>query len=87
CHRCLGQDKHDIRHCSRTSIWNGKRGVACNWNKQGYLKIAKGTNAGLELCANWQRPNGCTSCAHPEKHWCSGCTNSSHGASSCPDGE
>ncbi|KAJ4494028.1 hypothetical protein C8J55DRAFT_447914 [Lentinula edodes] len=87
CHRCLGRDRHDVRHCSRTSLWNRKRGVTCKWNKQGFLEITSGTNAGLELCADWQRRNGCTSKAHPEKHRCSGCTSSSHGASSCPEGE
>ncbi|KAJ3806340.1 hypothetical protein F5876DRAFT_21931, partial [Lentinula aff. lateritia] len=87
CHRCLGRDKHDVRHCSHTSIWNGKHGVMCHWNKQGFLEITDGTNAGQELCADWQRPNGCTSQAHPEKHRCSGCMSTSHGANSCPEGE
>ncbi|KAJ3902993.1 hypothetical protein F5879DRAFT_804416 [Lentinula edodes] len=83
----VSDETNTIFAAACTSIWNGKRGVACNWNKQGYLEIAKGTDAGLELCADWQRPNGCTSRAHPEKHRCSGCTNSGHGASSCPDGD
>ncbi|KAJ3924200.1 MAG: hypothetical protein NXY57DRAFT_882509, partial [Lentinula lateritia] len=82
CHWCLGRDKHDIHWCSHTMLWNGKQGVLCNWNSSSYLEILRGTYMGLELCADWQHPNGCTNKAHPEKHQCSGCTNSGHGAES-----
>lgn len=87
CHRCLGRDKHDIRRCSRTSLWNGKKDVLCGWNAKGYLEILAGLFAGLELCAEWQRPNGCTSRKHSEKHRCSGCASTNHGADGCPEGE
>ncbi|KAJ3888642.1 hypothetical protein GG344DRAFT_53227 [Lentinula edodes] len=87
CHRCLGRDKHDIRWCSRTTLWNGKQAVLCNWNRNGYLEISRGNYVGLELCADWQRPNGCTGKTHPEKHCCSGCAQSSHGAENCPEGQ
>ncbi|KIK52988.1 hypothetical protein GYMLUDRAFT_77645 [Collybiopsis luxurians FD-317 M1] len=87
CHRCLCRDKHDIRRCTRTTLSGGKRDVLCNWNSKGYLEITHGTHAGLELCAEWQRPNGCTSRKHPEKHRCSGCASTLHGAEGCPDGQ
>lgn len=87
CHRCLGRDKHDVRRCSRSTLWNNKREVLCNWNAKHYLEIAKGTHKGLELCADWQRPNGCTERDHPEKHRCSGCASTAHGAEGCPEGQ
>ncbi|KAJ3809619.1 hypothetical protein F5876DRAFT_16200, partial [Lentinula aff. lateritia] len=83
CHRCLGRDKHDICQCLRTTLWNGKQVVLCNWNRNGYLEISRGTYVGLELCVDWQHPNGCTSRMHPEKHCCLGCAHSSHGAENC----
>lgn len=86
CHKCLGRDKHDIRKCSRTSLANGKREVLCDWNAQRYLEFIKGPHKGLEVCADWQRPNGCTSRNHSEKHRCSGCASTAHGAGGCPEG-
>lgn len=87
CHRCLGRDKHEVRRCPRTKLWDSKRDVLCNWNAKQYLKISKGTHKGLELCAEWQRPNGCTERGHPEKHRCSGCASTAHGAEGCPEGQ
>ncbi|KAJ3985632.1 hypothetical protein F5890DRAFT_1125799 [Lentinula detonsa] len=87
CHRCLGRDPHFVRKCSRTSIWNNSRKVICDWNEKSYLEICEGIHKGLELCADWQRTNGCTNRGHTEKHRCSGCASTNHGANGCPDGE
>ncbi|KAJ3769840.1 hypothetical protein FB446DRAFT_623663, partial [Lentinula raphanica] len=87
CHRCLGRDKHDVRRCSRTSFWNGEGKVLCNWNARRYLEITNGQHKGLELCGNWQSPNGCTESTHPQKHRCSGCAAPDHGADTCLKGE
>ncbi|KAJ3792355.1 hypothetical protein GGU11DRAFT_656653, partial [Lentinula aff. detonsa] len=83
CHRCLGRDKHDVRRCSRTLLWNNKQRVICEWNARNFLEISAGIHKGVELCADWQRSNGCTSSSHPEKHRCSGCASPNHGAESC----
>ncbi|KAJ3792981.1 hypothetical protein GGU11DRAFT_442783, partial [Lentinula aff. detonsa] len=87
CHRCLGRDKHNICRCSRTLLWNGKKNVLCKWNTKGYLEITMGQFAGLKLCAEWQRPNGCINRKHTEKHRCSGCASTYHGADGCPEGQ
>ncbi|KAJ3779519.1 hypothetical protein GGU11DRAFT_694022, partial [Lentinula aff. detonsa] len=87
CHRCLGRDPHFVKKCSRTSIWNNSRKVICDWNEKSYLEICEGIHKGLELCADWQRTNGCTNRGHTEKHRCSGCASTNHGANGCPDGE
>ncbi|KAJ3780140.1 hypothetical protein GGU11DRAFT_693577 [Lentinula aff. detonsa] len=59
----------------------------CNWNGNKRLEFSSGIHKGLEVCANWQRPNGCTEENHPKKHRCSGCASSNHGAEECPDGQ
>ena len=82
CVVCLGRSEHDYRKCNSSKLWDGKKGWARR-NEQGRLA----TPEGLVLCFNWQLPKMCASTAHVEKHLCSGCGESNHGAQKCPRAE
>lgn len=82
CPCCLDRDRHNIRMCKRTTLWDNKTPARCVQNKHGHLS----NPAGIELCTNYQRLNGCTDTTHPTKHECSECGEPSHGAASCPLG-
>ncbi|KAF8465633.1 hypothetical protein DFH94DRAFT_639669, partial [Russula ochroleuca] len=82
CAACLGRHEHTFAKCDGHRLWDGSSGAA---RKHGLGKLV-GTD-GSPLCYDWQLPRGCQSTSHPEKHRCSGCGRSSHGAQSCPRAE
>lgn len=79
CASCLGCHKWSYATCNTSTLWNRQKGKARK-NSQGRLVTADG----LILCFDWQLPAGCQMSSHPEKHRCSGCGKSNHGAQSCP---
>lgn len=82
CNMCLSRDRHDVRSCTSTKLWDGTRA----WSTRNTVGNLIGPD-GRELCTNWQRPNGCTVSSHPDMHLCSGCGEKSHGAQDCPRGQ
>ncbi|KAJ7337676.1 hypothetical protein DFH08DRAFT_705361 [Mycena albidolilacea] len=77
CANCLGRHKHWA--CSRGPLWDGS--CAC-WmrNEQG-----RPINpSGIELCSDFQHPEGCSSKGHDKKHECAGCGQHNHGVQKCP---
>ncbi|KAI0054459.1 hypothetical protein BV25DRAFT_1769605, partial [Artomyces pyxidatus] len=66
--------------CNRPTLWDGKTPSRCK---------RSGTNNrildrdGLEICLDWQRASGCVSRKHAERHRCSGCGSTNHGAARC----
>ncbi|KAJ7059011.1 hypothetical protein C8F01DRAFT_966118, partial [Mycena amicta] len=43
--------------------------------------------AGAELCSDFQRPQGCSSRSHDDKHECCGCGSHNHNVQKCPRAE
>jgi hypothetical protein len=82
CATCLGRHEHSYSKCDGRKLWNGSPGRA----RKGELGTMVGPD-GLPLCFDWQLPKGCRSTFHPEKHRCSGCGKTNHGAQSCPRAE
>jgi hypothetical protein len=76
CAVCLGIFKHDVSKCSSDSFWDGSK-ARCRRNDKGRII----NPAGLVLCVDWQRPNGCSASGH--NHECSGCGKQDHGAQKC----
>ncbi|EIW54666.1 uncharacterized protein TRAVEDRAFT_131111, partial [Trametes versicolor FP-101664 SS1] len=78
CAICLGHHPStEIYKCVKSKLWNGMPAFSARVGK----RIQ--TRKGAPLCIAWQRPNGCASDEHPERHVCSGCGGTDHGASSC----
>ncbi|KAH9853429.1 hypothetical protein C2E23DRAFT_728308 [Lenzites betulinus] len=78
CAICLG--KHPISEvsaCNRPTLWNGRPAFS--------MRIGRRiqSNEGAPICISWQRPSGCSSGDHPERHICSGCGRADHGAFEC----
>lgn len=82
CAVCLGRHEHFFARCEETKLWNGSVASAQK-NEQGRLVAANGQ----PLCFDWQLPRGCTSTTHTDRHKCSGCGSSDHGAQNCPQAE
>jgi hypothetical protein len=81
CGLCGG--RHDSPHnCKRTRTWDGKHECACFRNNGNQLELR--TKA--PFCFNFNLPKGCTSAypGHLDRHICSLCSETSHGAQSCP---
>jgi hypothetical protein len=82
CATCLGRHEHPFVKCDGHELWDGSPG-----------SIRKSGNGrpvdpnGNPLCLDWQRLKGCQSSSHSERHRCSGCGKSSHGAQACPRAE
>ena len=83
CAICLGRHDHTFSKCDGSKLWNGSPPGAAKKNEQGRLVAADG----FPLCFDWQVPKGCTSASHPDRHRCSGCGKSDHGAQTCPRAE
>ncbi|KAH8976764.1 hypothetical protein EDB86DRAFT_2820336 [Lactarius hatsudake] len=81
CAACLGRHDHTFAKCEGHKLWDGSTGAVRK--DQGKLV---GTD-GLPVCFDWQVPKGCASASHPERHKCSGCGKSDHGAQTCPRAE
>jgi hypothetical protein len=82
CMACLGRHQHPFGKCDGRKLWDGSPGSV---RKSGQGKLL-GQN-GDPICYDWQLPKGCPHTSHPERHKCSGCGGSSHGAQACPRAE
>ncbi|KAG2093714.1 uncharacterized protein F5147DRAFT_558869, partial [Suillus discolor] len=79
CAVCLGRNNHNFIDCSTDRLWDGVQPtVATRTNKQLLLRASN-----KPLCIDWQRSR-CTSQSHDDRHICSGCLATTHGAQSCP---
>ena len=78
CAVCLGCHDHSFAKCKEPKLWDGSAN-ASRKGEQGVLVAANG----LPLCFNWQIPRGCNSVSHPDRHRCSGCGRTDHGAQGC----
>ncbi|KAF8267698.1 hypothetical protein EI94DRAFT_1580251 [Lactarius quietus] len=79
CTACLGCHEHTYAKCEGLRLWDGSAS-ATQKNEQGQLVAADG----LPICFDWQILRGCSSTSHPDRHRCSGCGRSDHGAQGCP---
>ena len=78
CAVCLGRHPHRIVECAVPMLWdNSLPSLALRSNK--ILSMRDGR----AVCADWQRVSGCPSSRHDNRHICSGCASSSHGAQEC----
>ena len=82
CATCLGRHEHTFGKCEARKLWNG---AAAGARKVGIGRLVG--EDGLPICYDWQLPPGCQSTLHNERHKCSGCGKSSHGAQNCPRAE
>ena len=78
CVVCLGRHDHSFAKCEEPKLWDGSAN-ASRKGEQGVLVAANG----LPLCFDWQIPRGCNSVSHPDRHRCSGCGRTDHGAQGC----
>jgi hypothetical protein len=83
CALCLGRFAHNVHKCKSELLWDNKTPTSCRRSTDGRLVNSQG----LQLCYDWQRPNGCASTGKDHIHECSGCGNPNHGAQSCPRGQ
>ena len=79
CAHCLSAHDHIFATCDGKKLWDGlsspiKRG------EHGKLVDPDG----VALCFDWQLPGGCQNSHHSQRHKCSGCGKSGHGAQACP---
>ncbi|KAG2082664.1 uncharacterized protein F5147DRAFT_590319, partial [Suillus discolor] len=80
CAVCLGRTSHNFIECTAVRLWDSSfPAVATRVNKQLLLR-----SSDKPLCVDWQRARGCSSHSHGERHVCSGCLSTSHGAQLCP---
>ena len=82
CATCLGRHEHPFGKCTAHKLWNG---AVAGAKKNGYGRLVG--EDGLAICYDWQLPSGCQSTSHNERHKCSGCGKTSHGAQNCPRAE
>lgn len=78
CAICLGRGHPEMAKCNSGVFWNGKPS-RCRRNARGRVVNPDGT----EICLDWQLARGCSSRNHSDRHECSGCGRSDHGAHSC----
>lgn len=79
CAVCLGCHGHSFIECTAKRLWdNNFTALATRNNKSLLLR-----NSDKPLCVDWQRAKSCTSHQHDERHVCSGCLSTSHGAQMC----
>lgn len=78
CAVCLGRNKHSFIECTVERLWDGTSPtVATRVNKQ---LLVRGSEK--PLCVDWQRAR-CISQSHDDRHICSGCLATTHGAQNC----
>jgi hypothetical protein len=82
CAACLGRHDHAYGKCEGRKLWDGTDASARK-NEHGKLVAADG----LPLCYDFQLPKGCSSSLHLDRHTCSGCGKTGHGAQKCPRAE
>ena len=83
CALCLGRFAHNVHKCKNQLLWDNKTPTFCRRNAEGRLVNAQG----LQLCYDWQRPNGCSNSSKDHIHMCSRCGKLDHGAQNCPRGQ
>ncbi|KAG2061226.1 hypothetical protein BDR06DRAFT_838303, partial [Suillus hirtellus] len=67
CALCLSRFAHNIHKCKSEFLWDGKTPTSCRRNTEGRLVNAHG----LQLCYDWQCPNGCSNTSKEHNHQCS----------------
>ncbi|KAG1781873.1 hypothetical protein EV702DRAFT_949531, partial [Suillus placidus] len=67
CALCLSCFAHNVHKCKSELLWDGKTPTFCHRNTEGRLVNAQG----LQLCYDWQCPNGCPSSSRDHTHKCS----------------
>jgi hypothetical protein len=82
CAACLGRREHPFIRCEGRKLWDGSNS-ASRKDESGTLV----STDGLPICYNWQLPRGCQSAMHSNRHRCSGCGKTGHGAQACPRAE
>lgn len=80
CAVCLGRHKHNILECKAETTWSGSYPTV---SKRVDKELLLQSNS-APLCVDWQLSRGCHIACHYNRHLCSGCTSSSHGAQRCP---
>jgi hypothetical protein len=83
CAICLGRQEHDYAKCVKEKLWDGTTNSYATRGEDRKLTSVTGNS----LCFQWQLTKGCSKSTHLEKHRCSGCGSSSHGAQKCPRAE
>ena len=79
CAVCLGRHPHRVIDCTATTLWDGSLpALSTRSNKVLVMRD------GRALCADWQRSSGCPTARHDNRHICSGCASTAHGAQECP---
>ncbi|KAG1836811.1 hypothetical protein DFJ58DRAFT_669319, partial [Suillus subalutaceus] len=79
CAVCLGSHSHSFVECIAERLWDNKfQTVTTRTNRSLTLR-----GSDKPLCVDWQRTRGCGSWVHDERHICSGCLATSHGAQNC----
>jgi hypothetical protein len=79
CAVCLRRNPHHVIDCAAALTWDGKHDTISE-----RIHKALWTKDGKQLCTAWQREEGCDSTKHNNRHTCSGCRATTHGAQSCP---
>ncbi|KAH7907932.1 hypothetical protein BJ138DRAFT_987642, partial [Hygrophoropsis aurantiaca] len=67
CAVCLGRFRHNVHKCTSSLLWDNTTKSYCHRNPEGRLVNPKG----LQLCYDWQRPNGCPIHSRDHIHECS----------------
>ncbi|KAG2747087.1 hypothetical protein P692DRAFT_20736691, partial [Suillus brevipes Sb2] len=81
CTVCLGRNSHSFIECTAERLWDSAFPAVATRrnNKQLLLR-----SSDKPLCVDWQHVGSCSSSSHNERHVCSGCLATTHGAQNCP---
>ncbi|KAG2753064.1 hypothetical protein P692DRAFT_20681627, partial [Suillus brevipes Sb2] len=79
CAVCLGRHAHKIVECKAAKTWDNAHDTLCT--RVGKILTMRDSRP---VCSDWQRVSGCNNATHDRRHFCSGCTASSHGVQNCP---
>lgn len=78
CTICLSCSPHPIRECTLDKLWDSSK-VRCSCSAGGCIMNPQGN----VICSDWQHPGGCSVSGHDNRHKCSGCRATDHGAQKC----
>ncbi|KAJ6448220.1 hypothetical protein C8R45DRAFT_1134423, partial [Mycena sanguinolenta] len=67
CAICVGRHCHSIATCASEHLWDNSGQTRCTRNGNGQIVIPENQI----LCVDWQRPDGCPSSSHDQRHECS----------------
>ena len=82
CAVCLGHHPHRVINCTAMMLWDGSL-PALSTRSNKILVIRDGR----ALCADWQCASGCPTTRNDNRHICSGCASTAHGAQECPQAQ